>query len=143
MTKISRSVSVRVDPNTLWNYMDMRKWSDISSIFTKIDLNTAVMEVGGEAKITAGPGNEKVNYVAKITEMEPAKRLAYSRHGGPLPGKSEWEIQPIQNGSTMVHYNNTFEHSLPEAVVKSMESTMEKFLHDLKAAVESSGNGTK
>lgn len=142
MTKITRSVSVPVDPTTLWNYMDMRRWCEISSIFTKVDLSNGKMEVGGEAKITAGPGDEKVNYTARITVLEPGRRLAYARSGGPLPGRSEWEIQPNHQGAT-ISYHNTFDHTLPDPVVKSMESTMERFLGDLKAAVESNSNGSK
>jgi hypothetical protein len=142
MTKISRSIDVHVDPGTLWQYMDMRKWSEISSIFTKVDLSSTEMKVGGEANIIAGPGDEKVNYIAKITACEPGQKLEYFRTGGPLPGKSEWSIAANHSGSE-IRFMNTFDDPLPEPVKHSMIATMDRFLGDLKIAVENGANGKK
>lgn len=36
MTKISRSIEMRVDPDTVWEFMDMRKWTQFSEIFKKL-----------------------------------------------------------------------------------------------------------
>ncbi|MCA9742512.1 MAG: SRPBCC family protein [Deferribacteres bacterium] len=135
MTKISRSIEMRVDPDTVWEFMDMRKWTQFSEIFKKIDLSSAEMKVGEIATITAGPGSEDVRYSAQITAFEPMKKLAYSRSGGPLPGKSEWQILANGTGSK-VSFENTFRDPLPEPVEKSMASTMEKFLSDMKSAAE-------
>lgn len=135
MTKISRSIEMQVDPNKVWEFMDMRKWSQISTIFKKVDLSSTEMKVGETALITAGPGEEIVNYSAKITTFEPAKKLAYFRSGGPLPGKSEWQIMANGSGSK-VSFENTFQDQLPEPVKKSMEQTMERFLSDMKSAAE-------
>lgn len=135
MTKINRNISLQVDPDTVWEFMDMRKWAEISNIFAKIDLSSNEMKVGEEARIVAGPGEEKVQYTAKITACEPSHRLEYFRTGGPLPGKSEWQISENHNGSE-VHFANTFDDPLPIPVKKSMELTMDKFLNDMKMAVE-------
>lgn len=139
MTKISRSINIQVDPGTVWPFLDMRKWADFSDLFAEVEMSSPEMKVGEEIRITAGPGHEKVTYTAKITAFKPAQKLEYSRTGGPLPGKSEWHIS--SNGkSSEVHFNNTFQDPLPEPVVKSMELTMDKFLGDLKAAVENRGS---
>lgn len=140
MTTISRKITVRSDAKTLWEFMNMRRWSEFSTLFTKIDYPNSSMQVGDEAKITAGPGTEKVNYTARITVLDPGKRLEYLRTGGPLPGKSAWEISP-NPGSCEINYSNTFEHELPDPVKKSMGNAMERFLADLKLAVENRSNG--
>lgn len=139
MTQISRSIHIQVDPGTVWHFMDMRKWTEFSDLFADVKMSSPELKVGEEIRITAGPGDEKVNYTAKITVFEPAKKLEYSRTGGPLPGKSEWHISSNGSGSE-VHFNNIFQDPLPEPVVKSMELTMDNFLGDLKNAVE---NGVK
>ena len=138
MTKISRSIETRVDPMTIWELLDMRKWTAISTIFEKVDLPSREMKVGEIASITAGAGEEKVRYLAEITALEQEQRLEYSRTGGPLPGKSQWQI--VKNGAgSIVSFENTFHDPLPEPVKKSMEATMDKFLSDIKLAAE---NGT-
>ncbi|MFQ5630631.1 MAG: SRPBCC family protein [bacterium] len=145
MTKITRNISMQADPDTVWEFMDMRKWSEISDIFAKIDLSSPEMKVGEEVNIVAGPGEEKVHYIAKITACEPCQRLEYSRIGGPLPGKSEWQISANHTGSEL-HFENTFNDPLPASVKKSMEMTMDKFLSEMKAAAENGGtamNGKK
>lgn len=140
MTRISRSIKVQADARTLWQFLDMRKWNEISNLFSEIDTSSQNLQVGDEARITAGPGVEKVNYTATIVALEPEKRLEYMRSGGPLPGKSEWEILPNGEGIE-VAYHNTFNDQLAEPVKRSMEQTMERFLGDLKLAVENGANG--
>ena len=39
MTKITRNISLQVDPDTVWEFMDMLKWAEISNIFAKFLLD--------------------------------------------------------------------------------------------------------
>jgi len=135
MTKITRTIKVNASPENVWPFMDLRKWKDFSQIFAEVDCTAPDFNIGQQAKITAGPGAEKITYTATITALEAAKKLAYRRSGGPLPGISEWEIS--KNDSLCeISYNNTFTHELPQPVQKSMTTVMDNFLQDIKNAVE-------
>lgn len=135
MTKISRTIEVAVPAAKLWQVMDMRKWSQISSIFSEVRFSGTDYQTGAEGVITAGPGNEKVNYHARIVALEPEKMLQYERTGGPLPGTSTWEI--VSNGrGCELHYTNNYRDTLADAVQQSLIKTMDRFLHDLRDAAE-------
>ena len=140
MTEIKRLIKVKADAQTIWQLMDMRKWTEFSQIFTEIQYPTGEMQVGQKAKITAGPGEVKVNYTATITELEPEKRLKYERSGGPLPGTSEWQLK-ARNDLSEISYNNTFFHELAEPVKISMAQTMDKFLAEIRDTAEKMTNG--
>ncbi len=137
MTKIDREISIASSPEQIWPWMDILKWPEFSDIFTEVSLDNGNVALGAKAQITAGPGEEKVNYSAQITAFQPSKKLAYSRSGGPLPGDSEWEILPAENGSTVI-YRNSFDHALAEPVKESMAKTMERFLAQIKKVAENS-----
>lgn len=135
MTTISRILELHTPANVAWQYMDVRKWPEISEIFRTVTLSTRELQQGAEAEIIAGPGQEKVNYTAKITACEPGNLLEYERSGGPLPGKSTWKIVPNGNGCRL-EYTNTYQHDLPAPVKDALAHAMDRFLQDLKSAVE-------
>lgn len=117
--------------------MDMRKWTQFSTVFSSVKLSTPEMQVGGKVDIVAGPGTEKVHYTATITALDPEKLLQYTRAGGPLPGTSEWKVTATKYGSEL-HYTNTYNHELAEPVKKSLSHAMERLLQDIRTAAENS-----
>ncbi len=135
MTSLTRSVEIFRLPEIVWEVMDMRRWPDISNIFTEVVSNNTPITAGVKLTIVAGPGEEKVRYTAEITECEAPRRLAYKRTGGPLPGESDWHLTPTARG-TMITYTNKYEHDLPPPVQASICRAMEKFLEEMSRVVQ-------
>ena len=119
--------------------MDCRKWPDISTIFKSVTAEGKRLNKGSRVDVVAGPGSEKVHYTATIVDLQDEARLAYERTGGPLPGDSVWELES-HNGSTKIHYKNTYLHTLAKPVETSLAHSMERFLDDLQKAAEDDKN---
>jgi len=135
MTELTRSVEVLRPPEIVWEVMDMRRWPDISKIFSEIMPANAPITEGANLTIVAGPGEEKVRYAAEITAWEAPRRLSYRRSGGPLPGSSDWHLTPTARG-TMITYANKYDHDLAPPVQASICRAMEKFLEELQRVAQ-------
>lgn len=135
MTSLTRSIEILRMPEIVWGLMDMRRWPDISNIFSEVASTGASMTRGVKLSIVAGPGEEKVHYTAEITECEAPRRLYYKRTGGPLPGVSEWHLTPSARG-TMITYTNKYDHDLAPPVQASICRAMEKFLEEMARVVQ-------
>jgi uncharacterized protein YndB with AHSA1/START domain len=135
MTSLTRSVEILRAPEIVWEMMDMRRWPDISKIFSEITLTGSSIAEGARLSIVAGPGEEKVRYTAEITACEAPRRLSYKRTGGPLPGESEWHLTPSARG-TMITYTNKYDHDLATPVQASICRAMEKFLEEMARVVQ-------
>ncbi|HHL72846.1 MAG TPA: hypothetical protein ENJ29_10060 [Bacteroidetes bacterium] len=139
MTEIAKTIELPIAPEQFWPLLDMREWPRISGLIEQAEPGSKRLKVGCTIRIVAGPGEEKVHYDAKITELVEAEKLAYERRGGPLPGTSKWQIDRTDTGCR-VEYRNQFLHTLAEPIVESMTRTMEHFLSDLEQAAR---NGHK
>jgi hypothetical protein len=135
MTTLTRSVEVSIIPEIVWGMMDMRRWPEISNIFSEITPPEASITEGAQLFIVAGPGEEKVRYSAEITAWEAPRHLAYKRRGGPLPGASDWHLRPTARG-TMLTYTNHYDQDLAPPVQASICRAMEKFLEDIARAAK-------
>ncbi len=135
MTEIAKSIELPVAPEQFWPLLDMREWPQISGLIEQAEPGSKRLKVGTTVHIVAGPGDEKIHYDAKITELVEGERLKYERRGGPLPGTSEWHIDRTPSGCR-VEYRNQFLHTLAEPIVESMSRTMEHFLRDLEHAAK-------
>lgn len=135
MTALTRSVEVLLLPEILWGMMDMRRWPEISNIFSGVTFVDASMTTGAKLSILAGPGEEKVRYTAEITAYEAPRRLSYKRIGGPLPGDSDWHLRPTARG-TMITYTNNYDDDLAPQVQAAICRAMEKFLDDMTLAAQ-------
>ncbi|NUO79787.1 hypothetical protein HUU05_06900, partial [candidate division KSB1 bacterium] len=62
-------------------------------------------------------------------------RLVYKRTGGPLPGTSEWSLTKTASGTKVV-YTNYYQHDLTSTVLSSITRAMERFLNDMRNAIE-------
>jgi len=133
MTTLTRSVEVSIIPEIVWEIMDMRRWPDISNIFTEVTSTDTAMTEGAKLTILAGPGEEKVRYSSEIIAYDAPRHLSYKRSGGPLPGTSDWHLRPTARG-TMLTYTNNYDDDLAPAVQASICRAMEKFLDDLALA---------
>jgi len=134
MTSLARSIEILRTPEIAWEIMDMRRWPDISNIFSEVTSTETAMTRGVKLSIVAGPGEEKVRYTAVITVCEAPRRLSYKRTGGPLPGESEWHLTPSARG-TMITYTNKYDHDLAPPVQASICRAMEKFLEEMARVV--------
>jgi hypothetical protein len=135
MTELTRSIEILRPPEIVWEIMDMRRWPDISAIFSEVTPNEQPLAEGAILTIVAGPGEEKVRYSVEITAFDALRRLAYLRRGGPLPGNSEWHLTPTARG-TMVTYANKYDHDLAAPVQASISRAMERFLDELQRIVQ-------
>jgi len=134
MISLTRSIEILRTPEIAWELMDMRRWPDISNIFSEVTPTETSMTRGVKLSIVAGPGEEKVHYTAEITVCEAPRRLSYKRTGGPLPGESEWHLTPSARG-TMITYTNKYDHDLAPPVQASICRAMEKFLEEMARVV--------
>jgi len=140
MSMLKEIIEIKKPVSEVWRYLNLSRWPEVSSIFQNVEPQDESMQVGSRYVVTAGPGETQVKYnVEIVTCEEKSGKLTYERTGGPLPGTSEWSLTPTATG-TKVEYTNYYQHDLTSTVLSSITRAMERFLEDLRTAVESSGH---
>ena len=137
MSMLKERIEIKKPLSEVWQFMDLRRWPEISAIFQQVEASAeSAMQVGSAFVVTAGPGETKVKYNVEIVAFDQSMgRLVYKRTGGPLPGTSEWVLTSSPNG-TRIDYTNHYQHDLNSTVLSSISRAMIRFLGDLRAAVE-------
>ncbi len=143
MSMLKESIEIKRPIAEVWPYLDIARWPKVSPIFHEVEPQGAAMQAGAQYIVTAGPGEEKVKYNVEIVAYDQALgRLVYKRTGGPLPGTSEWSLAATPAG-TRVIYTNHYLHDLNSNSLSSIMRAMERFLGDLRNAVENSSSTKK
>ena len=141
MSMLKETIEIKRPIAEIWRFLDLREWPKVSPIFQDVEALDGAMHAGARFIITAGPGEAKVKYNVEITAFDQSLgHLHYKRTGGPLPGTSEWVLTNSPNG-TKVAYTNHYQHDMNSTVLSSITRAMERFLNDLRQAVE--GAATK
>lgn len=136
MSMLRERIEIKKPISEVWQYLDLRRWPQISKIFQQVETKDTPMEVGARFVVTAGPGEATVQYHVEIIAYDQnLGRLVYKRTGGPLPGTSEWSLTASANGAK-VEYTNYYQHDLASAVLSSISRAMIRFLNDLREAAE-------
>lgn len=138
MSMLKESIEIKRSIAEVWPYLDIARWPEVSRIFQDVESQEAGMHSGAQYIVTAGPGEETVKYnVEVIAYDQELGRLVYKRTGGPLPGTSEWSLAATPLGTRVV-YTNHYQHDLNSNALSSIMRAMERFLSDLRNAVENS-----
>ena len=136
MSMLKERIEIKKPLSEVWQYLDFRRWPEISAIFQKVEAQNETMHVGARFIITAGPGETKLKYNVEIVACDESMgRLVYKRTDGYLPGTSEWLLTSIAAG-TRVDYTNYYQDDLPSPALSSISRAMIRFLTDLRDAVE-------
>ena len=137
MSMLREMIDINKPKSEVWKFMDLARWPDVTTIFSKVVPEQEAISQGAKFLVTAGPGEEKVKYSVEVTAYDEEQgKLAYERTGGPLPGTSEWVLTSIPTGTRLV-YTNHYQHDLNSAVLSSIVRAMERFMEDLRHAIES------
>lgn len=143
MSMLKEFIEIKRPIADVWPYLDIARWPNVSQIFQEVEPQQAEMQTGAQYIVTAGPGEEKVKYNVEIVAYDQALgRLVYKRTGGPLPGTSEWSLATTPLGTRVV-YTNHYQHDLNSNSLSSIMRAMERFLSDLRNAVENSSSTKK
>lgn len=138
MSMLKESIEIKRPLAEVWPYLDIAHWPKVSPIFQEVEPLDDTMKTGARYIVTAGPGEAKVKYNLEVVACDQSLgRLVYKRTGGPLPGTSEWSLATTPSGTRVV-YTNYYQHDLNSTVLSSIMRAMERFLNDLRNAVENS-----
>ncbi|MEK7727535.1 MAG: SRPBCC family protein [candidate division KSB1 bacterium] len=136
MSMLKEIIEIKRPFNDVWEYLDIARWPKVSPIFQEVEAAESGMQVGAQYIVTAGPGEAKVKYNVEVLAYDQELgRLVYKRTGGPLPGTSEWSLTKTAAG-TKVIYTNHYQHDMNSTVLSSITRAMERFLTDMRNAVE-------
>ncbi len=136
MSMLKEIIEIKRPLSEVWEYLDIACWPKVSPIFQEVETVMSGMEVGANYLVTAGPGEAKVKYNVEVTAYDQELgRLVYKRTGGPLPGTSEWSLTKTASGTKVV-YTNHYQHDLTSTVLSSITRAMERFLNDMRNAIE-------
>ena len=139
MSMLKETIEVKKPKAEVWKYLNLERWPQVTKIFKSVESQQDFIGNGAKFIVTAGPGEEKVKYnVEIITCDEELGSLVYKRTGGPLPGNSEWQLIATSNGTKIV-YTNYYQHDLNSTVLSSIVRAMERFMQDLRVAIETGG----
>ncbi len=119
----------------VWPLFDIRKWPEISKIYTAVSINTKIVRLKTTAEIISRFSLMKIHYAVMISAWLENEKLAYNRFDGPLPGHSEWILSKIENG-TRIDFRNDFLHNLGSGLQQEIAENMQNFLQDLKRFAE-------
>ncbi len=136
MSMLKETIEIKRPLAEVWQYLDIARWPQVSPIFQEVEAADSGMQVGANYTVTAGPGEAKVKYNIEVLAYDQdLGRLVYKRTGGPLPGTSEWSLTKTASGTKVV-YTNHYQHDLTSTVLSSITRAMERFLNDMRNAVE-------
>jgi len=136
MSMLKEMIEIRRPLAEVWQYLDIARWPQVSPIFQEVEAVDSDMHVGANYVVTAGPGEAKVKYNIEVLAFDQEMgRLVYKRTGGPLPGTSEWSLTKTASGTKVV-YTNYYQHDLTSTVLSSITRAMERFLNDMRNAIE-------
>jgi len=136
MSMLKEVIEIKKPLSEVWEYLDIARWPKVSPIFQEVETVMSGMEVGANYVVTAGPGEAKVKYNVEVLAYDQELgRLVYKRTGGPLPGTSEWSLTKTAAGTKVV-YTNHYQHDMNSTVLSSITRAMERFLNDMRNAIE-------
>lgn len=140
MSMLKETIEIKRPLAEVWQYLDIARWPQVSPIFQEVESASGAMQVGATYVVTAGPGETTVKYNVEILAYDQELgRLVYKRTGGPLPGTSEWSLTKTATG-TKVIYTNYYQHDMNSTVLSSITRAMERFLNDMRNAIEKEKN---
>jgi len=138
MSMLKETIVISKPLSEVWPHLDIAHWPEVSTIFQHVESVDGDMREGARFVVTAGPGEAKVKYNVEVVVFDQTLgRLVYKRTEGPLPGTSEWTLTSMPNGTKVVYVNH-YKHDLNSTILSSITRAMEKFLNDLRVAVERS-----
>lgn len=136
MSMLKETIEINKPAAEVWRFLDVARWPEVSPIFQEVETIEGPMQAGAQFVVTAGPGEAKVKYNVEVILCDQnLGRLVYKRSNGPLPGSSEWTLMNTPSG-TKVIYTNHYQRDLNSDALSSLTRAMERFLSDLKKAVE-------
>ncbi len=136
MTEISRSIEIAAPEDKVWTYLRPENWPEIFDFVKEVNGYTdGHAGVGTRATVVAGSDATVVRYNVEIIEFEEPEKMVYRRYGGPLPGRGEIRIKPLQNGTLLVR-KSYYDDDLSESTIKMLGDNMERDNRKIKRNVE-------